>query len=130
MVNVMARNPPHGLNGLRILVVEDTLMLAETLSDQLEECGCQVVGPAAHLKRGVALAQTERLDGALLDVNLNGERCFPIAEVLVARSIPFAFLTGYGDAAILPRFKHIPRLDKPYTSSALETLLERNFVPA
>ena len=115
---------------LKILVVEDTLMLAEVLVDQLENCGCKVVGPAAHLNRGVALAQSERLDGALLDVNLNGERCFPIAEVLTARSIPFAFLTGYGDAAIAPEFRHIPRLSKPYSSADLERLLETRFVAA
>lgn len=112
---------------LRILVVEDLLMLAEILADQLEDCGCRVVGPAAHLKRGIDLAQSEPLDGALLDVNLNGERCFPIAEVLQARSIPFAFLTGYGDAAIDPRFRDVPRLTKPYSSKELSQLLEERF---
>ena len=115
---------------LRILVVEDTLMLAEVLVDQLEGCGCEVVGPVGHLNRGVTLAQSEKLDGALLDVNLNGERCFPIAEVLTARSIPFAFLTGYGDAAIAPEFRHIPRLSKPYSTAELERLLETQFVAA
>ncbi|HYZ23821.1 MAG TPA: response regulator [Rhodopila sp.] len=122
----MAAKAPVHLD-LRILVVEDTLMLAEMLVDQLEECGCTVVGPAGHLNRGVALAQTEKLDGALLDVNLNGERCFPIAEVLAARSIPFAFLTGYGDAAIEPKFRHVPRLAKPYSAAELERLLETRF---
>jgi CheY-like chemotaxis protein len=130
MGKTMEINPHTALAGLRILIVEDTLMLAEMLTDQLEDCGCHVVGPAAHLKRGMVLAQNEKLDGALLDVNLNGERCFPIAEVLSARSIPFAFLTGYGDAAILPNFRHIPRLAKPYSSADLETLLESHFVPA
>ncbi|HEX2943719.1 MAG TPA: response regulator [Rhodopila sp.] len=115
---------------LRILVVEDTLMLAEVLIDQLEECGCHVVGPAAHLNRGMALAQSEKLDGALLDVNLNGERCFPIAEVLTARAIPFAFLTGYGDAAIAPEYRHVPRLTKPYTSADLTRLLAQRFAHA
>lgn len=119
----------QGLLDLRILVVEDTLMLAELLVDQLEDCGCRVVGPAAHLKRGLALAQSETFDGALLDVNLNGERCFPIAEVLTARAIPFAFLTGYGDAAIPVKFREVPRLTKPYSSADLIGLLERQFRP-
>ena len=119
----------QALLDLRILVVEDTLMLTELLVDQLEDCGCRIIGPAAHLKRGVALAQSETIDGALLDVNLNGERCFPIAEVLTAREIPFAFLTGYGDAAIPPKFRGIPRLTKPYSSNDLMQLLERQFRP-
>ena len=114
---------------LRILVVEDTLMLAEVLVDQLEDHGCQVVGPAAQLKSGLELARSEVLDGALLDVNLNGERCFPIAEVLTQRGIPFAFLTGYGDHAILPEFHKVPRLSKPYPASDLAKLLETCFVP-
>jgi len=125
----MAAESPTEFN-LRILVVEDTLMLAEVLVDQLEDCCCRVVGPAAHLKRALTLAETEKLDGALLDVNLNGERCFPIAEILSARSIPFAFLTGYGDAAILPKFRDAPRLTKPYSASALEDLLAKHFQPA
>jgi CheY-like chemotaxis protein len=112
---------------LRILVVEDTLMLAEVLVDQLEDCGCKVVGPAGHLNRAVALAESEQLDGALLDVNLNGERCFPIAEVLTKRAIPFAFLTGYGDAAISPEFRDVPRLTKPYSHAELTRLLETYF---
>jgi CheY-like chemotaxis protein len=125
----MTVKAPVQLN-LRILVVEDTLMLAEVLVDQLADHGCEVVGPAAHLNRALALAKSENLDGALLDVNLNGERCFPIAEVLTARSIPFAFLTGYGDGAIAPEFRHVPRLNKPYSFTDLERLLETRFVPA
>lgn len=108
----------------RILVVEDTFMVAEMLVDQLQDCGYQVVGPAAQLKRGLSLAQTEPIDAALLDVNLNGERCFPIAHVLTERSIPFAFLTGYDEAGILPEFRDVPRLMKPYSAKELEDLLD------
>jgi CheY-like chemotaxis protein len=120
--------PPNG--ALRVLVVEDTLMVAEVLVDQLEGTGCDVVGPAAHLRQGLKLAQTEPLDCALLDVNLNGERCFPIAEVLRKRSIPFAFLTGYGDSGILPEYRQVPRLTKPYSSRDLMGLMETYFLPA
>lgn len=111
----------------QVLVVEDTLMVAETLVDQLEEFGCQVIGPASHLTRGLDLARRERLDGALLDVNLAGERCFPIAAILAERAIPFAFLTGYGDTAIAPEFREVPRLSKPFMIADLTHLLIAHF---
>jgi DNA-binding response OmpR family regulator len=82
------------LSGLRVLVVEDALLIADLITEALRDHGCSVVGPVPRLGQGSALATVEQLDGALLDVNLAGERCFPIAQALAARGIPFAFLTG------------------------------------
>ena len=94
-----------GLRGLRVLVVEDTLLVADLIVEELQEVGCMVVGPAPRVERGLALARSERLDGALLDVNLAGELCFPIAELLLAQGVPFAFLTGYGEAILSPGYR-------------------------
>jgi DNA-binding response OmpR family regulator len=115
------------LNGLRILVVEDTLLVAEMIEDALHDFGCDVIGPAPRLQRGLALAGEARLDGALLDVNLAGERCFPIADALAARGIPFAFLTGYGDAGIPAEYRGVPRLAKPFDLGSLVGLVARCF---
>jgi DNA-binding response OmpR family regulator len=116
------------MHGLRVLVVEDTLLVAEMIEDELQEIGCDVVGPVPRLAQALALAKTERLDGALLDVNLAGEYTFPVAEVLTERNVPFAFLTGYGDAGLPPAFRSIPRLTKPFAFSDLETLIATKFV--
>jgi DNA-binding response OmpR family regulator len=70
------------LNGVRILVVEDNFLAAEVVRDLLESSGCAVVGPVGRIADALRLAEHEALDGAILDVNLNGERCFPIALVL------------------------------------------------
>jgi DNA-binding response OmpR family regulator len=107
------------VGGLRILVVEDALLIADAIVDELRDHGCNVVGPVARVEQGVALATDERLDGALLDVNLAGEFCFPIADVLAKRGIPFAFLTGYGDAAIPVGYRDAPRLAKPFQGASL-----------
>jgi DNA-binding response OmpR family regulator len=79
---------------LRVLVVEDTFLIAVDLADQLTDSGYQVVGPVSTVKHALETMDGAELDGALLDVNLDGERSFPIAELLAARGIPFIFLTG------------------------------------
>src|SRR5690348_9428474 len=93
---------PTELRGLRILVVEDNFLVADTICEILADRGCEVVGPAPSLERGWKLAREEALDGAVLDVNLSGEVSFPLAKALAERGIPFLFLTGYDDSAAVP----------------------------
>ncbi|QUD90152.1 response regulator [Phenylobacterium montanum] len=114
---------PSRLNGLRLLVVEDEALIALTLEDMLDGFGCVVAGVAGTLKRAVALADELAIDGAVLDVNLGGERVYPAAERLKARGVPFVFCTGYGRAGLDQAFAHVPTLDKPYQEEALRGLL-------
>jgi CheY-like chemotaxis protein len=119
---------PRLLEGLRVLVVEDNLLLAEVTKLLLEDSGCQVVGPAGWLQRGLELAEHEPLDGAILDINLHGEMSFPIAEVLRARGVPFVFVTGYEDRSIVPMaYRSAPRLDKPVADERLIEVLVAAF---
>jgi CheY-like chemotaxis protein len=124
----MPATDPVDLQGLRILVVEDTLLVADLIAETLDGLGCSIVGPVARLAPGLRAAASETLDGALLDVNLAGERCFPIADALVARAVPFVFLTGYGDAGIPSAYRDAPRLTKPFRIDQLIGLVERCFV--
>lgn len=111
---------PRLLEGLKVLVVEDNLLLAEVTKILLEDSGCRVVGPAGWLQRGLELAQDEPLDGAVLDINLHGEMSFAIAEVLRVRGVPFIFVTGYEDRSIVPMaYRSAPRLDKPVADERL-----------
>ncbi|TIQ25766.1 MAG: response regulator, partial [Mesorhizobium sp.] len=87
-------NKSAPLSGLRILVVEDTFLVALDLSDELTDAGCDVVGPAPSVQEALEQIDGVELDGAVLDVNLHGERSFPLAEHLAARDVPFVFLTG------------------------------------
>lgn len=122
---------PRLLEGLRILVVEDNLLLAEATRLLLEENGCEVVGPAGRLARGLKLARDEAIaiDGAILDINLHGEMSFPIAEVLSLRGVPFVFVTGYEDRGIVPiAFRSARRLDKPATEEHLLEVMIAAFV--
>jgi CheY-like chemotaxis protein len=113
------------LTGLRLLLVEDETLVAMMVEDMLADLGCVVVDVAGTLSRGLALVADAglALDGAILDVNLGGDKVYPVAEALVARGIPFIFATGYGIGGIAEGFSHIPALAKPYESRALEQTL-------
>jgi len=86
----------------RLLVVEDSFLVLLSVEGMCEDLGWQVVGPATRLDEAIALARSENFDAALLDINLDGELSWPIADVLNDRGIPFAFSTGYDKSNMLP----------------------------
>ena len=90
------------LDGLRILVAEDNVLAAMELEQVLEECGCETVGPAATVEQALRLAREERLDGAVLDVNLRDQAVFPVADELARRGVRMIFATGYEDGYNFP----------------------------
>ena len=62
----------------------------------LEDMGVEPVGPAATIAEALRLINETPIDAALLDANLAGRRVDDIAAALTRRSIPFAFVSGYG----------------------------------
>ena len=108
------------LAGVRVLVVEDDMLIAIHVEEALRDLGCIVVGPVGKLDDALRLADGESLDAAILDVNVRGGHVYPVAERLRARGIPFALASGYGDWALPEAFRDQPRLTKPYTARELE----------
>ncbi|MDB5392842.1 MAG: response regulator receiver protein [Rhodospirillales bacterium] len=88
------------LEGLRVLVVEDEMLVSLMIEQILAKQRCIVVGPFDRIEGALAAAQHEAVDLAVLDVNINGVKIYPVAEVLAARSIPFVLVSGYGRSAI------------------------------
>jgi len=111
------------LNGRRVLVVEDESLVAMLLETILEDMGCTPVGPAATVDEGLAMAESETLDAALLDVNVAGRQIFPVAETLRARGVPFVFSTGYGEGGLPDEWRGQTTLQKPFTESAVREAL-------
>lgn len=111
------------LAGLRVLVVEDEMMVSMLIEDMLTDLGCIVVGPAARLDEAITLAENEQIDCAVLDVNLGGQPIFPLADILRAKGAPFAFATGYGDAGLRDVDRGSPVLQKPFRESDLARIL-------
>src|SRR5438128_1767265 len=98
------------LSGKCLLVVEDEYLIASDLARALEEVGALVIGPAASVKTALEMVkENERLDGAVLDVNLRDERVYPVADALSAKGVRFVFTTGYDISAIPPAYANVPR---------------------
>jgi CheY-like chemotaxis protein len=111
------------LDGLKVLVVEDEMMVSMLIEDMLSDLGCQVVGPAARIEDALELVKSAEIDCAVLDVNLGGQPIFPLADVLRERGAPFAFATGYGDAGLRDKDKGTPVLQKPFREIDLARIL-------
>lgn len=113
---------PHSVSsiaGLRLLLVEDSMMIALDAQAMLEDAGVQVeiAGSLADARRALRL---DRFDLVVLDVNLSGETSLGIAGELEAEGHPFLFATGYGARTAIPeRFDQVPVVTKPYNLSAL-----------
>lgn len=114
------------LSGKRILVVEDEAAIALSLEDMLDDLGALVVGPAASVETGLALLAAGPVDGGLLDVNLGGRSCLPIARALSARGTPYIYATGYG-AVVRDSGDRAPVVEKPYDRDGVEDALARAF---
>ena len=113
------------LAGRRVLLVEDSMIIALDAEDALKEIGAQKVMVAADVARALKLLGRGDVDFALLDVNLGGENSMAVADALVAAKIPFAFATGYGeDTPLTARFSHAPVLKKPYSADQLRQALD------
>jgi CheY-like chemotaxis protein len=115
------------MNPRRILVVEDELLIGMLLEDMLVDLGYEVAATASSFDDALQLAREGEFDGAILDVNVNGQEIFPVADVLAGRQIPFLFATGYGERGLPPAFQERPTLQKPFQQEALEAKLASLF---
>lgn len=122
----MASENASRIRGLRILMVEDEMLLAMSLEDTLRRLGCEVV-KASRLHKALKLAETETIDGALLDVNLNGERVYPAAAALDRRDIPYVLMTGYGNDMLDTDYRGCPTLSKPFHVDEMERVMTATF---
>ena len=111
--------PPRAQSKRQVLIVDDNSWVALTIAEEVTELGCVVVGPARNLSEGLALARSEVLDAALVDIALGGgEEAYPVAHVLSERRVPFIFITGKTDIPDVP-FENVPVLRKPFGSAGL-----------
>jgi CheY-like chemotaxis protein len=112
-------------NSIKVLVVEDEGLVALMIEDILQDLGCEIVASVAHLADACVIAAKAPIDLAVLDVNLGGERSFPVAEILRDRGVPFLFSTGYETDGIPAEFNGYPVLGKPFSAKDLQQTISR-----
>jgi CheY-like chemotaxis protein len=117
------------LSSRRVLLVEDEMLVVWLLEDMLAELGCAVVGPASNVNQALAMIDAEDIDVAVLDVNLNGQMSYPIADALAARGVPFVFSTGYDKDTLQDGYRTVPVLQKPFHRSELSDTLANLLTP-
>src|ERR1700693_2039067 len=116
-------------SGRRVLVVEDQMIVAWLLEDMLADLGCVVVGPAVSINQALAIVDAEAIDAAVLDVNLEGQMSYPIADALAARGVPSAFSTAYDKDRLLEGYRTFSVLKKPFRRSQLVDALAKLLTP-
>jgi CheY-like chemotaxis protein len=112
-------------SGLQILIVEDESMVAMMIEDMLADLGHKVIATSGRMPDASKLVSDASADLAILDVNLNGEETYPLADSLAARRIPFIFATGYGNSGIKAEWSGVPVLQKPFQSRELAEAINR-----
>ena len=113
------------LEGARILVIEDSPVVAPYAVDVLGDLGCEVVGPAPNMAAARELVEQGEFDAALMDVHIRGERVFPLCDMLEAQGVPYILTSGYGDWKVPEKLEDRPRLQKPYTIDDVEKALKK-----
>jgi CheY-like chemotaxis protein len=109
----------------RILLVEDSAIIAYDLTISLESAGFPVIGPAGNLEEATRYSLSPGFDFAILDIHLGAQTVFPAAEILRQRGIPFLFLTAYDRQIIPVQFAEYTCLEKPAIFSDLISAIEQ-----
>ena len=102
----------HPLAGKRALIVEDEYLVAMNIVAEVAARGSVAVGPAATVDGALKAIKNADVDGAIVDINLRGKLCFPVADARADRHIPFVFATGYTIAQVPGRHANVPRFEK------------------
>ena len=114
---------PATLDGRRVLMVEDSPVVAVACEDMLRDMGCVPVGPATNMAAALQLASDEPLDAAIVDINIRGGKAFPVLKILADRGVPFLLASGYADWSMPEEWQDHPRLAKPYSLTSLRDSL-------
>lgn len=107
------------LSGCRILIVEDRYFVADDLRQLFAKNGAEVIAVVADVEDAKLIAETDKIDLAVLDVDLRGRDIFDAVGVLEARGTPFIFVTGYREADLPERYRGRPIVSKPFSEPEL-----------
>ena len=111
---------------LSVMLLEDEYLIALDAERNLEELGVKNIRVVNTLPAAAAIADAGDVDVAVLDLNINGEMSYEVAEMFRKKRIPIVFASGYElRNKIEPDLEDTAvHLRKPYTSESLKDALE------
>lgn len=115
---------------LRVLVVEDEVLVAMLIEDMLLENGCEGVEICGRMEAALARVTEGAFDFVILDLNLEGDLTYPVADLLIANKVPFVFATGYGNSMLTGPYSKIPSLQKPFQMADIERVMQEIIGPS
>lgn len=115
----MTQSQGTPLEGARVLIVEDEFFLADDLARALRDAGAEPVGPISTIAQAEELVASQRLDAAVLDLNLHGEMASDFVQKLSQSELPCLIVSGYGEDAIPDCVAGMACLEKPVSPSVV-----------
>ena len=114
----------------RLLVVEDEYLIRMLLEDMLADLGYDVAAAVGTIAEASELAANGDFDAAILDVNLDGQEIFPVADILAKRGLPFVFVTGYGERSLPDALSRPPRAAEAVPGRTAQSRARRRYFAA
>jgi CheY-like chemotaxis protein len=112
-----------GAHGKRVLLVEDDILVAMFVEEILNELGYELARDSRNVAEALIAVERGGFDIAILDVNIAGEKVYPVADALSAAGIPYIFSSGYGRASMPQPYASGLVVAKPYRLQDLESVL-------
>ncbi|MDX2173441.1 MAG: response regulator [Bacteroidota bacterium] len=114
---------------LKIGVIEDEMVIADTICLTLRKLGYSITPTSPNYNRALKMVEEEKPDLLLIDINLGGGKDgIDVAEYVREKyAIPLIFLTANSDTATIERAKKVKPnayLVKPFTKNDLYAAIE------
>lgn len=97
-----ARRELHGSLRARVLIIEDDPIIALDIAELLRSAGHEVIGVAVSEGQAVRLAEEQRPDLVLADINLGvgGDGAAAAGRILERAPCPIVFVTAFPERAL------------------------------
>jgi len=109
--------------GFRILIVEDSPVIALATEEMLRDFGYVPLGPIGNMASALEYAEIGEMDAAIVDLNIRGTKTFTLLSILDRRGIPFLIISGYADWKMPDEWSGRARLQKPFSEEQLRAKL-------
>ena len=109
----------------RVLILEDEILIALDLEQKLRDAGYRHITNVATIADAMECIGTWQPDLAVVDLNVNGQKSFPVADALDTAGVPFVVVSGHNRHILPEHHAARPFLAKPYDPAVLLRTLQQ-----